>query len=218
MRGFRVLDFVYRDAGTRNRDRNRRKSPSLSANIPVLGRISAETGSVATAARPWRPIMTSKAREVLDDCRLALRRSGKKSLVSASLGLAIWHPEARNDIRMLNDQSIDQFATLRNVQRIEGRTNAQVVIADFPRLLARPGGFRHHAPRIARYSRPSGVSSTRRLVREKSAKPSLRSNSRIRAESAGCDTFRRAQRCEPRSMAACVTLFLRGCQVNERAR
>lgn len=58
---------------------------------------------------------------------------------------------------------------------------------------------------LPRYSRPSGVSSTRRLVRENSAKPSLRSNSRIRAESAGCDTFRRDDARVKESSSATVT-------------
>jgi hypothetical protein len=35
------------------RGENRRKSPAVSANIPVLWRLSAETSSITTAARPW---------------------------------------------------------------------------------------------------------------------------------------------------------------------
>ena len=46
---------------------------------------------------------------------------------------------------------------------------------------------------LPRNSRPSTVSSTRRLVRENNAKPSRRSNSRIRADNAGCDTLSSAE-------------------------
>ena len=43
---------------------------------------------------------------------------------------------------------------------------------------------------FARKSRPSAVSSTLRLFRQNKANPNLRSNSRIRAESAGWETLR----------------------------
>jgi len=32
------------------------KSPTVSANIPVLRRLSAETGSIRTATRPWQSV------------------------------------------------------------------------------------------------------------------------------------------------------------------
>ena len=57
---------------------------------------------------------------------------------------------------------------------------------------------------LPRNSRPSTVSSTRRLVRENKAKPSLRSNSRIRAY-AGCDTLSSAEARVNDSSSATVT-------------
>jgi hypothetical protein len=51
---FRAFDFVSRLPISKSRERNCRKSPALSAEIPVLQRFSAETRSITTAARPWR--------------------------------------------------------------------------------------------------------------------------------------------------------------------
>jgi len=48
---FRAFAFVSGLPLCRGRGGNRRKSPAFSANIPVLGRLSAETGSIRTAAR-----------------------------------------------------------------------------------------------------------------------------------------------------------------------
>ena len=48
---FRAFDFVSRHLVLRYRGGNRRKSLVLSADIPVLRRLSAETGSIRTAAR-----------------------------------------------------------------------------------------------------------------------------------------------------------------------
>src|SRR6266581_5085894 len=50
-RAFRVFDFVSRPPIRRSQGGNRRKSPTLSANIPVLQRLSAETVLITTAAR-----------------------------------------------------------------------------------------------------------------------------------------------------------------------
>ena len=58
---------------------------------------------------------------------------------------------------------------------------------------------------LPRNSRPSTVSSTRRLVRENNAKPSLRSNSRIRADKAGCDTLSSVEARVNDSSSAMVT-------------
>jgi hypothetical protein len=49
---FRVFDFVSSLGVRRSRGGNRRKSPAMAADIPVLQRLSAETGSITTAARP----------------------------------------------------------------------------------------------------------------------------------------------------------------------
>ena len=63
IRAFRVSDSVPVLLVQRTRGRNRRKSPVLSGNIPVLRRLSAETGLITTAAdgcsrfrirRTWR--------------------------------------------------------------------------------------------------------------------------------------------------------------------
>jgi hypothetical protein len=43
---FRAFDFVSRLPISQSRARNCRKSPALSAEIPVLQRFSAETGSI----------------------------------------------------------------------------------------------------------------------------------------------------------------------------
>jgi hypothetical protein len=51
IRAFRAFDLVFGLRVCRSRGGNRRKSPALSANIPVLRRLSAETGSITTAAR-----------------------------------------------------------------------------------------------------------------------------------------------------------------------
>ena len=48
---FRAFGFVSGLPIRRSRGGNRRKSPPLSANIPVLGRLSTETGLITTAAR-----------------------------------------------------------------------------------------------------------------------------------------------------------------------
>ena len=48
---FRAFDFVSGLPISQSRERNCRKSPALSAEIPVLQRFSAETGSITTAAR-----------------------------------------------------------------------------------------------------------------------------------------------------------------------
>lgn len=49
--GFSRIRFGLWTPALPNLRRNRRKSPAVSANIPVLGRLSAETGSIRTAAR-----------------------------------------------------------------------------------------------------------------------------------------------------------------------
>jgi hypothetical protein len=48
---FHVFEFVSGSSVCRTRGRNRGKSPAVSANIPVLRRLSAETGLIATVAR-----------------------------------------------------------------------------------------------------------------------------------------------------------------------
>jgi len=49
--GFRAFDFVSGLPVRRSSDGIRRKSPVLSPGIPVLRRLSAETGAITTAAR-----------------------------------------------------------------------------------------------------------------------------------------------------------------------
>jgi hypothetical protein len=49
---FRAFDFVSRLPIPQSRARSSRKSPALTAEIPVLKRLSAETGWITTAARP----------------------------------------------------------------------------------------------------------------------------------------------------------------------
>jgi hypothetical protein len=51
IRAFLAFDFVSRLPISQSRERNGRKSPALSAKIPVLQRLSAETSSIGTAAR-----------------------------------------------------------------------------------------------------------------------------------------------------------------------
>ena len=53
---FRAFDFVSSLPISQSRERNCLKSPALSAEIPVLHRFSAETGSIATAARPCHSV------------------------------------------------------------------------------------------------------------------------------------------------------------------
>lgn len=50
-RAFPAFAFVSGPPVCRSQGGNRRKSPAPSANIPVLRRLSAETGSITTAAR-----------------------------------------------------------------------------------------------------------------------------------------------------------------------
>ena len=50
IRAFHAFDFVSRLSVSRSRGRNSGKSPTLSAEILVLQRFSAETGSITTAA------------------------------------------------------------------------------------------------------------------------------------------------------------------------
>jgi len=63
---FRVFDFVSRLPISQSWERNCRKSPALSAEIPVLRRLSAETGSITTAARWTQSI--SATDKVLSIC------------------------------------------------------------------------------------------------------------------------------------------------------
>lgn len=53
IRAFRAFDLVYRLPHSQSPGRNSGKSPAHSREIPVLWRLSAETGSITTAARPW---------------------------------------------------------------------------------------------------------------------------------------------------------------------
>ena len=51
MRAFRACDFVSGLSIHRSWGANGRKSPAMSADIPVLRRLSAETGLITTGAR-----------------------------------------------------------------------------------------------------------------------------------------------------------------------
>jgi hypothetical protein len=50
---FRAFDFVSKLPISQSQGQNGGKSPALTAEIPVLQRLSAETGSITTAARPY---------------------------------------------------------------------------------------------------------------------------------------------------------------------
>jgi hypothetical protein len=52
IRAFRVSDYVSVFLVQRSHGGNRRKSPALSGNIPVLRRLSAKTGLMRAAAVP----------------------------------------------------------------------------------------------------------------------------------------------------------------------
>ena len=87
--------------------------------------------------------------------------------------------DTQSNLRVLGDQLVDQLPALLDVLRVERSADAQVVVAYFPGGTDRRGRFRHHAPGVCeRKSRPSAVSSTRRLLRQNRANPSRRSSSR----------------------------------------
>src|SRR5882757_35548 len=75
---FRAFVLVSGLPVCRTRGGNRRKSPAVSSNIPVLGRLSAETGWIRTAARSWHSAHTSSLGPTARNWELAVRIAARR--------------------------------------------------------------------------------------------------------------------------------------------
>ena len=123
------------------------KSPAVSANIPVLRRLSAETGSIRTAARPYREFESHSHRSLIKSPYFP-RNSGWLQLLSIRAGECVLLHDLRGLSLEIGPASYRELAERRLIGSVTHRFSRSVFAIRYAFGRRRPFRSTQQASRI----------------------------------------------------------------------